>query len=79
MWGSEDDHDSVDGRAGSGTRRASGRRKVVGVTGRARRDTYCAGRLAGGLAPGGEICVTCDAGISDLEPMGDTDPAPEDA
>jgi hypothetical protein len=36
-------------------------------------DAY-AGRLAGGLAPGEVICTTCDAGIGDLEPMGDTDP-----
>ena len=37
-----------------------------------------AGRLVGGLAPGEEICTTCDAGVADLEPMGDTEPPPKE-
>ena len=45
---------------------------------RADSDAAYAGRLAGGLAPGEEICTTCDAGVADLEPMGDTEPPPKD-
>ena len=46
---------------------------------RADSDANYAGRLAGGLAPGDEICTTCDAGTGDLEPMTDTDPQPKDS
>ena len=44
---------------------------------RADTDTNYAGRLASALAPGDEICTTCDAGTADLEPMTD-EPPPED-
>ena len=37
-----------------------------------------AGRLVGGLAPDEEICTTCDAGVADLESMGDTEPPPKE-
>ena len=42
---------------------------------RADSDANYAGRLAGGLAPGDEICTTCDAGIGDLEAMTDKPPS----
>ena len=45
---------------------------------RADSDAAYAGRLASGLAPGEESCTTCDAGVADLEPMGDTEPPPKD-
>ena len=50
----------------------------AGSRARADTDAAYAGRLAGGLAPGEEICTICDAGVADLEPMGDSDPPPKD-